>query len=141
MIIMNTTLIIMIPSGLGAHLFNTTRLLIFQKCSTRHNYLDATTIRVMRVGLYLFLIFQPCLLQIIPDSPTCPHSTQIYLWIQGYSVLNPKTSLRVNTYIYDSMHMYREEKSEFHTSYEEGSCHVENRFKYNTICIKKLADI
>ena len=55
MIIMNTTLIIMIPSGLGAHLFNTTRLLIFQKCSTRHNYLDATTIRVMRVPIELAL--------------------------------------------------------------------------------------
>ena len=47
---MNTTLIIMIPSGLGAHLFNTTHLLIFQKCSTLHNYLDATTIRDMRVS-------------------------------------------------------------------------------------------
>ena len=49
---MNTTLIIMIPSGLGAHLFNTTRLLIFQKCSTRHNYLDATTIRVMSIAVF-----------------------------------------------------------------------------------------
>lgn len=53
------------------------------------------------------------LLHIFPD----PSSTILYLLFAPLTtdlpmnskllcVLNPKTSLRVNTYVYDSMHMY-----------------------------------
>ena len=36
----------------------------------------------------------------------CPLTTDLPMNSKLLCVLNPKTSLKVNTYVYDSMHMY-----------------------------------